>query len=223
MSDLAQVLLAALGVAISPVPVVAVLIILLTKRARLGSLVFAVAWVAGNVTAIIIAVTFADSLGAPRRGVDYPAEGGVALLLGIGLVVIAWLARRGRRQSQAPADPPRWVEAVDNLSPSGGAFVAFTNATTSPKNLALAISAGVTIANSGVAADETLAALVYVIVASLTVVIPVAVYFVAGERATPVITRWKRNITARAAIIMEVVLLVLGIALSVRGLSNLLG
>ncbi len=213
----------AMGVALSPLPVVAVLIILLTKRARVGSLVFSAAWVLGNVTAITLAVAFAGRINGPRQGFDLPSEGLATLLLGIGLFVTAWLSRRRRWHTEDPQATPKWVEAVDNLSPMGGAVVAFSNALTSPKNLALAIAAGLTIRGAtrlpgAIAASE----LLYVVVASLTIVTPVAVYLVAGRRAEPILARWKQKVTSRAAVVMEIGLFVFGLGMALKGLYNLL-
>jgi hypothetical protein len=202
--------------------VVAVLIILLTNRGRVSSLVFSAAWVSGNVVAISIAIMFAGRIKPPRQWIDLPYEGLMTALLGLGLVVTAWLSRRVRGRSEEP-DPPRWVSAVDNLSPFGGAVVAFSNATTSPKNLALAIAAGIAISNATRhLAEQAVACLLYVVVASLTVVTPVVLYFVAGGRATLVLNRWKQRITARAAVGMELMLFVLGIGLACKGILNLL-
>ncbi len=218
-----QVIPLALGVAASPLPVVAVIVILLTERARLSSVVFSVAWVAGNMLAIGFAVAFAGRVEIPKVGFDLPFEGAITFLLGTGLVVFAWLSRRGRRQSGEPDAPPSWVHSVDNLSPWGGALVAFSNATTSPKNLALALAAGAVIQISTPRPASTLVSqLIYVAVASITVVGPVVVYFVGGERSTAILQRWKRNITAHASAFMEVLLLVLGVVLAARGLYNLL-
>jgi hypothetical protein len=221
---LLQLILIALGVAASPVPVVAVLVVLLTRRARVGSVVFAAAWVLGNALAITIALAFTAFLTRPRLGPDIPFEGAVMALLGIGLVATAVVSRRGRMRSTHPESPPAWVTAVDNLSPAGGALVALSNAMTSPKNLTLALSAGLLIQKAFPPWwPEGSAAAIYVIVASTTVVTPVVVYFVMGERAEKTITRWKQNVTAHAAAVMEVVLFVLGMALAVRGALSLLG
>jgi hypothetical protein len=218
-----QIPLLALGVAASPVPVVAVLIILLTERARVSSLVFATSWVLGNALAITIAIVLAGQIRRPLAGYDLPYEGTVTALLGIGLVVGAWLSRRGRLRSGEQSDPPTWVRAVDNLSPVGGAVVAFSNATTSPKNLALAIGAGAFIRSATrIQSQWVEGGVLYVTIASVTVVLPVLVYFIAGTRAEPVLARWKSNITARAAVGMELTLLVLGISLAAKGLLNLL-
>jgi len=218
-----QVIPLALGVAASPLPVVAVIVILLTERARFSSVVFSTAWILGNFVAITFAVAFAGKVQLPTEGYDFPFEGAVTFLMGVGLVIIAWLSRRGRRQSGDPEASPGWVHAVDNLSPWGGALVAFSNATTSPKNLALALAAGAVIQVSTPRPASTLVSqLIYVAVASTTVVIPVVVYFVGGDRSTATLLRWKQKITANAAAFMEVLLFVLGSALAIRGLVNLL-
>lgn len=207
----------------SPLPIVAVLVILLTRRARVGSLVFATSWVLGVGCAIGLAIVFAGGIKPPRYGTDLPSEALATMLFGVGLVAAGWTARRGRQRSKDPAAAPRWVGAVDNLSPVGGALVAFSNALTSPKNLALAIAAGAYIQSATLLPrEETLAALLYVVVASVLVVTPVVVYFVAGESAQPMLARWKAYVTARAAVIMELTLFVLGIGLALKGVYNLL-
>jgi hypothetical protein len=218
-----QVILAGLAVAASPLPIVAVLIILLTKRARVGSLVFAAAWLVGNALAITLSIVLAGKVTPPPLGLDLPTEGLGALLLGFGLFVTAWLSRRSRYRTEDPAATPKWVDAVDGLSPLGGAVVAFSNALTSPKNLALAITTGLAIRSSSNSPEWWAEqGLLYVAVASLTIVTPVALLFVAGERAEPTLARWKRNVTARAAVIMELALFVLGVMLASKGVYNLL-
>ncbi|NTV82979.1 MAG: hypothetical protein HGA23_01590 [Bacteroidales bacterium] len=84
---------------------------------------FLTSWVVGNAVAIALAVAFAGKVVAPPAGFDLPWEGFFLLLLGIGLVIIAGISRRGRRRSEDPSAPPAWVGAVDDLKPIGGAFV----------------------------------------------------------------------------------------------------
>lgn len=218
-----QVIPLALGVAASPLPVVAIIVILLTKRARASSLIFSAAWIVGNLVAIAFAVAFAGKVTLPSEGLDLPFEGSITFLLGVGLLVMAWLSRRGRHQSAEPDATPSWVHSVDNLSPWGGALVAFSNATTSPKNLALALAAGAIIQVSTPRPTSVLVSeLLYVAVASITVVGPVVVYFVDGERSAAILAKWKQRITDNAAAVMELVLFGLGLVLAVRGLVNLL-
>jgi len=202
----------------------AVLIMLISNRAKPGSIALAVCWVLGNTLAISLAVYFSALVATPRQGLDLGSEGVFTLLLGIGLVVMGVLAHRGRRRSPDQDATPAWVNSVDQLSPLGAGFVAFTNATTSPKNLALAISAGRFITNSGLRDPQmVMGALWYVAVASVSIVVPVILYFVGGEKSVVILRRWREIVTANAAAVMEITLLVLGIGLSAKGLYNLLG
>lgn len=220
---MAVVVGSALGVAASPLPIVALLIILLTRRATLSSLVFLAAWVAGVAAAITIAISFAGRI-KPPHGLDLESEGLVTLLFGVGLFATAWISRRGRFRSEDPEAAPRWVAAVDGLSPLGGALLALSNAMTSPKNLALAISAGLAISQARLRQPgESMMALMYVFIASTSILAPVVVYFMGGEASRAVLTRWKQVITARAAAIVEVTLFVFGIALAMKGVYNLVG
>jgi hypothetical protein len=212
----------ALGAAASPLPVVAVLIILITRRARLGSIVLAASWVLGNIIAIAVAVIFAGKLHMPSSGTDLWWEGLVTLLLGIGLVVSGYLSRRGRRMTDDPR-PPAWVKSVDDLSPTGAGLVALSNATTSPKNLALAITAGSFIVRADIPiAGIVAASAYYVLIASLSILIPVVLYFLGGQRAVAILRSWRDKVTDNAAAVMEISLFVLGIGLSAKGLFNLL-
>jgi hypothetical protein len=209
-------------VAASPLPIVAVLIMLITKRARPGSLVMAASWVLGNLLIVSIAVAFAAQIPKPRLDPDLGWEGIFTFLLGVGLVTTGLLARRARRRSPGVAATPAWVDSVDNLSPVGGGAVAFLNATTSPKNLALAIASGRLISQSGLRESQMWAAVAfYVLIASLSIVVPVAFYFIGGQRSVATLRRWRALVTANGAAVMEITLLVLGVLMSAKGLYNL--
>jgi len=211
----------ALGVAISPLPIVGMLVLLLTKGARRNSLVMLACWVLGNALMLGIAVLFAGRLPEPRRGMDLPAEWLFASLIGLALIAMAGISWFGRKDKPQGGEPPVWLTRVDNLTPWGGAFIAFSNATTSPKNLALTLTAGLVIARTASPIPMLSSGVAYVAIASTLMVIPVVFYFVGKERSVVVLTRWKANITAHASAFIEIVLLVIGIAMTARGLYNL--
>lgn len=213
----------ALGVAISPLPVVGILVLLLTKGARVNSLVMLACWVVGNMLTLGVAVLFAGRIPQPRHGTDMPAEWLFALAIGLALIAMAAISWFGRKDKPGGGEPPAWLSRVDDLTPWGGAVIAFSNATTSPKNLALTLTAGVAIARTASPVPIITSGVYYVAVASTLMVIPVVFYFVGGERSVAVLTRWKSRITAHASAFIEIVLLVIGIAMTVRGLMNLLG
>jgi MFS family permease len=218
-----QIVTLALGVAASPLPAVAILVALLTRRARLSSVTMLAGWVLGVVFALAIAIAFAGRIQPPGAGLDLWWEGAFSVLLGVGLLMTGILSRRARKRASVPLPPPAWIKSVDNLSPVAGAVVVFLNATTSPKNLALAITAGRVLVSKGTLATQAPAVVLYVAIASLTIALPVFAYFVGGERSTAVIERWKRSVEDNAAVVMEIMLLVLGFAMTARGIYNLLG
>ena len=220
---IASIIPLALGVAISPLPVVAMLVLLLTKGARRNSLVMLACWVLATGLAIGVAIAFAGHLPQPKHGTDIPAEWVFASLVGLALIATAAISYLGRRNKPQAGEPPAWLNRVDDLTPWGGAVVAISNATTSPKNLALTLTAGLVISRASTSLAETGAsAVIYVLIASVLVAAPVVMYFVGGNRAREILSRWKDRITAHASAFIEIVLLVIGIAMAARGISNLL-
>ena len=82
-----EILPLALGVAISPMPVIAAILMLLSPKARTTSVGFLVGWVAGIVIAVT-AITLLSSLlpeGDPNA--SKPVQGTIKLVLGILLVL----------------------------------------------------------------------------------------------------------------------------------------
>ena len=213
----------AIGVAISPLPIVGMLVLLLTKGARRNSLVMLSSWILGNAAAIGVAVIFAGHLPEPKHGTDLPAEYLFAALIGAALIGTAAISYLSRRRKPHAGEPPAWLSSVDNLTPWGGAVIALSNAITSPKNLAFTITAGLIISKSiGNYAERVAAGFYYVLIATTLIAVPVVFFYIGGEKSVVVLTRWKDKITMHASAFIEIVLLVIGIAMTVRGLSNLL-
>ena len=99
MADaIGQVLSLGVGVALSPVPIIAVVLMLGTPRARVNGPAFVLGWIVGLtiVGAIVLAVAGgagADDGGEPATWVDW-----LKLVLGV-----AAAARRGQAVARAPA------------------------------------------------------------------------------------------------------------------------
>jgi hypothetical protein len=93
-----------------------------------------------------------------------------------------------------------------------------------PKNLLLAASAALTIAALGVSnSDAVIAYIVFIVIGSLGVGIPVVLYFVMGERSQALLQNLKAWMGHNNAVIMAVLLLVIGAKLigdAITGLSS---
>ena len=204
-----QMLASAVGIAISPVPLIAVILMLATPRGRGNGIAFAVAWICsiGLLSALIVA------FGGGMHTGDAPARWTLWLKLALGLLFLLLAAKQwqGRPREGHPAETPGWMRTVDTFTPGKSGGLAVLLAVANPKNLVLTVGGAVSIASSNASAGgKTVAVVLMVLIASLCATLPLAVYLFGGDRATKVLADWKAWMAAHNAAIMIVVLLVLG-------------
>ena len=65
--------------------------------------------------------------------------------------------------------------------------------------------------------------LIYLLIASITVIVPVIYYLVGGEKAQKTLDGWKTWLTANNAVVMAVLLLIIGLKMLGDGLGALIG
>ena len=93
-----------------------------------------------------------------------------------------------------------------------------------PKNLLLVVAAGAAIAQTGAStSSQALALLVFVVIATLGVGAPVAVYFLMGERATKILADLHDWMARENATIMAIICLIIGAKLMGDAISALAG
>jgi Sap, sulfolipid-1-addressing protein len=206
-----QVLSFGVGVAISPLPIVAVVLMLATPRARSNGPAFLAGWLAGMAIAggIVLAVSNgadASSDGAPADWVSW-----LKIILGLLLLLVAVRQWRGRPKGDAAPEMPKWMRALDTFAPpkalGAGAVLSGVN----PKNLILTVGAAAAIAQTGAATGSQIAALaVFAVIGSLGVGAPVAIYFGMGERSEQILGGLKDWMARNNTAVMAVLCLVIG-------------
>jgi hypothetical protein len=219
-----DILSQAVGVAISPIPIIAVILMLFSERARSNGLAFAAGWV-GALTVVGSLVLLAANAGRLSGG-GAPTTVAYILKTLFGLAFL-WLAVRqwrGRPSDGEPPAMPKWMSAIDSFG-AGKAFgIAALLAGVNPKNLGLTLAAALTIAQAGLGGSQQWVALaVFVVVGSVSVLAPVVYFVVAGESAARTLTAWKSWLTANNATVMAVLFLILGSKLLGDGIGGLLG
>src|SRR5215217_4520175 len=128
----------AIGVALSPVPIIAVVLMLTTPRARANGPAFVLGWLVGLgvVGAVVLALA---GPGASEEGQPATWVSWLKLVLGLGLLLVAARQFRGRPHEGEEAPLPKWMGAIDRFRAGqalgGGAALAGAN----PKNLLLAV------------------------------------------------------------------------------------
>jgi threonine/homoserine/homoserine lactone efflux protein len=223
MADaIGQVLSLGVGVALSPVPIIAVVLMLGTPRARANGLAFVLGWVLG--LAIVGAIVLAVASGANASEDDQPADwvGWLKLVLGVLLVLVAVRQWRGRPRGGEEAALPKWMRAIDRFTPGRSLAIAVALSGINPKNLLLTVGAATAIAQTGVSTgDQAIALAVFIVVGTLGPGAPVAIYFALGERAKRILDSLKTWMAEHNSAIMAVLCLVIGAKLIGDGISAL--
>jgi threonine/homoserine/homoserine lactone efflux protein len=217
-----QVLSFGVGVAISPVPIIAVVLMLGTPRARSNGPAFLLGWIVG--LAVVGAVVLLVSSGADASEDGAPADwvGWLKLILGLLVLLVALRTWRGRPRAGEDAELPKWMRTIDRFTPPRSAAIGVALSAINPKNLLLTVGAAAAIAQTGIGTgDQAIALAVFVVVGTLGPGIPVAIYFAMGERAAQMLDELKAWMGANNAAIMAVLCLVIGAKLAGDGISVL--
>jgi threonine/homoserine/homoserine lactone efflux protein len=215
---------AAVGVAISPLPIVAVVLMLVSARGRANGPVFLLGWVIGVAGAGGMVLLIANGADAQEDGQPADWVSWLKLALGFGLLLLAAKQWRGRPHEGEETPTPKWMGALDAFTPvkAGGAGIVLS--ALNPKNLLLIVAGMAAIAQTGISAGQQVVALVaFTLIASIGVAIPVVIYFALGDRSAQLLDRLKTWMAQNNAVIMAVLLLVIGVKLigdAIAGFSS---
>ncbi|MGZ6667398.1 MAG: GAP family protein [Solirubrobacteraceae bacterium] len=210
----------ALAVALSPIPIIAVVLVLGAGHARTAGPTFALGWIAGLATVSIVVVLVlsggADS-DSDDPGLDW-------LKIAIGIVFLLMAAQQWTKRPEPGVEPemPKWMATIDTATPPRAALLGATLSGANPKNLALTLAAAASIAEAGLdPGDTAIAVAVFIALGSVTVAGSVLFYLIDADRAARPLAAVKQFMSDNNAVIMMVVLLLLGAKLLGDGLAVL--
>lgn len=212
----------AAGVAVSPLPIVAIILILTTPQGRLGGPLFALGWVLGLAAlgAIMLAVGGTGGASVHKQ----PATWVGALKLALGALLALFGARQWRRRPKdaSQAQLPKWMAAIDRFTPGRILGLGLLLSAGNLKNAPLTIAAAASISSAGIPLGQQIGALaIFVAIASLGVLAPLAVYLALGERARTILADWREWAARNNVAVMAVLFFVLGLKLLGDGIGIL--
>ncbi len=143
---LAEVLPFAIGVAISPVPIIAVILMLFSSRAKVNGPMFLIGW------AVALSIVSGLAFLAGDAASESTATDAVSwsqLLVGALFVLLAVRTWGKRAPAGELPEQPKWMASVDSFSPVKALTLALLLAGVNPKNLLLAAGAGAAVAGLG--------------------------------------------------------------------------
>jgi threonine/homoserine/homoserine lactone efflux protein len=221
LEALGNVLAEAVGILISPLPIVAVILMLFTARGKANSLAFLAGWIGGLVVLGAIVLTVSDAADVSSNSDASDGSGGVQIAIGVVLILLAFRRWRSRPQHGETPTPPKWMARIDGLHPFAALVLGVLFAAINPKNLLLGAAAAVQVGQAGLSTTDTVITwAIFVLIASVGVLIPVLYRLVRGEHAQATLDRAKAWLEMNNAAVMAVLFLVFGAKILGDGLST---
>ena len=219
---ISAVLTFAVGVAISPVPIIAVILMLFSQRARVNGPLFLLGWVLALAVVSAVAYVLADQgdVATSSSASDTVAWG--YIVFGVLLLLLAVRQWRSRPAPGVEPEMPKWMAGIDSFSPVKALVLGLLLAGVNPKNLLLTVGAAVGLAELGLpTSDAVVSLIVFVVVASLTIAGPVVYYLVGGAHAKAELDSLKGRLALHNAAVMAVLFVVFGVDLIAKGIPTL--
>jgi hypothetical protein len=221
-SVLGQILPYAVGIAITPTAIIAVILMLFSARPAQNGLSFLAGWLIA-MTVVLLVVLGASSTGGASAGTPSTLVSIVLAGLGVLLVALGVKSFQGRPEPGSSAPMPKWMASIDSIKPGRAFLVGALYTSVSPKSLALIVAAGLAIAQAGLEVrEETVAVIEFVLIGSLTILFPVLYSLLGGESARTRLDGWKSWLAANNATVVAVILVLLGVVLIGDGLGPLI-
>jgi hypothetical protein len=211
----------AIGVAISPIPIIAVILMLLSKRAGANSLAFGGGWVIGVTGAIIVVIAVSGAIGTGSDGAASHGTSTTKLVLGAVLLLLGLRNWRKRPAAGQPAVLPKWLQAMESITPAKSGALGIGLSALNPKNLIMIIGGGLAISGAPVSTGGKVGAtVIFVLLAVSTVVVPVVLYRLMGARIQPQLESLNGWLQANNATVMAMLFLIIGVVLIGKGLGG---
>lgn len=211
MHSLTPLLPLAVGLAISPLPIVAIVAILLSARGRAAAPLYTGAFFV--VTLGFIAIGALSSAGASAAS---HGEGGrivvtvLAAMLTIGFTVMTVLSWRSRPKPGTAPTAPAWLAAMDAITPGRAAAIGLVMAVTNSKNIPLELKGGALVGAAHLSVVPAIAMCAALAVAgTLTLLVPTVLGATGSARIARGLDRLKGEMIQHNAVIMTVLFAVL--------------
>lgn len=207
-------LVPAVGVALSPLPILAVLLVLGGRRPVVHGGAFWLGWMIGIAVPTIAFVVVAER----AHAIDDQLTAIAVAEIVIGAVFLALATRLAFGRPTDRSGSPSWLDALDSSGPLRVAGLALLLSSGNPKNLALMLTAAVAIVQDGQLALGTVG---FIALAVSTISLLVAGYTAFSSRSGPTLARLRDAVARNDRRLATLVGLVIGTFFVADGLSSL--
>ena len=212
----------AVVVTVSPVNIVAAILLLFSKRPVLNASCYLGGFVVGVAAVVSVLTVLADTIGLSTNSSRSRGASALLLALGVFLLVVAVRKFRSRPAPGEDAPQPRWMDGIAGFGAGKSLAVGAAVGAANPKSIAVGLASAVTIASAGLTAGDAVVVIaVYTLIASLGVAAPIVAVLVLGDRSDKVLSGWQSWLDHNNAAMMAVIYLIFGVILVGRGLGGI--
>jgi threonine/homoserine/homoserine lactone efflux protein len=212
----------AVGVALSPIPIIASVLLVGAPRGRVNGPAFVLGCAVS--TAAVGGLLLAAGIGSGASDSAAPSTRAAVLRIVLGFLLLVLAARQWRGRPAPDEEPPmpQWMGALDGFSPPKAFAAGIVLTGLNPKNLLLVAAGAAAVAGAGATAgEEVVAWALFTLIAILGVSTPLLIAFSMGERADELLARLRTWMAHNNGVIMAVILLLLGAKLLGDGIAGL--
>ncbi len=218
LDTITDILPMAAGIALSPIPIAAVVSILLAADTSKAS-AFLLGWTTG-ILAIGLLVLFIPGLRL-LNGDPTPLAGWLRIVLGSALLVAAWRKWQKRPGPETLVEEPKFLAKIDSYNGWKALILGVTLSVFNPKSFVLASSSAMTIYEAKIFGKEKAAVLiVFAIISSLSVAIPITFTWARRDKAQKILEDLKdwliaNNTAVTVALLVVFAMLIVGSGLKI--------
>jgi threonine/homoserine/homoserine lactone efflux protein len=209
----------AIAVTISPVPIIAEILLLFTKKPVTNAASYLIGFTIGVAGLLGLLVAIAGTVDlSPGSG---PSRGASILRLVLGAFLLMAARRRFRDRPKPGEDAamPKWM---DGIAPGKSLAVGVAIGALNPKNVVVGLAAALSIASAGLSTGQQIGAVaVYAVVAILGVAAPLVVTLAMRDKAQEVLDGWRSWLGRNNGVVLAVLFLIFGVVLIGKGIADL--
>lgn len=211
----------AIGIALSPVAVVGFILMLVSAGGMPKAWAFLFGWGLGAALVLVIVGTLVSGTTGDSNDESRPIVAILQLLLGAGMMYLAWHTWKGRPAEGEEPDLPAWMQKMDTVTVGRAAGLGLMLCALNPKNLALLVSSAGAIGQASLEGGEVLLIhALFILVACLGMLCPILVYLAAGEQGPRILGSVRQWLIANNATIMTMLFLILGANVLGKGIGG---
>jgi Sap, sulfolipid-1-addressing protein len=205
----------AIAIALSPVPLMELILVLFSTRRVINTIAFVVTLLACTALLLLIGARGGQAIGASDDSGPSTASGVLFAVLGLLLVVIGIRNWRNRADHSEPAI----LAGIARMGPAPVAFLAFGTVFVNPKNTVLIAASGQTL---GTAGRPWLAGALFAVLSTAPYLAAAAYSLLGGAAAERNLDRMRSWLVERNRLIMGILCTVLGLVLLGKGVTAFL-